>query len=167
MESDPERRDGRVVEDATLEMLCRGNSTVGSNPTLSAIFEILPKNELLAFKIARCLLLAACDFLYLKLRITFLDIKTLFCWIFQEGWILKRVESLLLCFLVFFENKKKTSTFSLPDTECCRIRAPITNPRSKPAKFRAVELKTALLDMRNRLPGGSLKSVFLPVKHQK
>ena len=32
------RRDGRVVEGATLEMLCRGNSTVGSNPTFSAIF---------------------------------------------------------------------------------------------------------------------------------
>ena len=32
------RRDGRVVEGATLEMLCRGNSTVSSNLTLSAIF---------------------------------------------------------------------------------------------------------------------------------
>ena len=31
-------RDGRVVEGAALEMLCRGNPTVGSNPTLSAIF---------------------------------------------------------------------------------------------------------------------------------
>ena len=34
----PNWRDGRVVEGAALEMLCRGNSTVGSNPTLSAIF---------------------------------------------------------------------------------------------------------------------------------
>ena len=32
------RRDGRVVEGARLESVCRGNSTVGSNPTLSAIF---------------------------------------------------------------------------------------------------------------------------------
>ena len=32
-----------MVEGATLEMLCRGNSTVGSNPTLSAIF--LPPSE--------------------------------------------------------------------------------------------------------------------------
>ena len=32
------RRDGRVVEGAALEMLCGGNFTVGSNPTLSAIF---------------------------------------------------------------------------------------------------------------------------------
>ena len=32
------RRDGRVVEGAALEMLYRGNSIVGSNPTLSAIF---------------------------------------------------------------------------------------------------------------------------------
>ena len=31
-----ERRDGRVVEGARLESVCRGNSTVGSNPTLSA-----------------------------------------------------------------------------------------------------------------------------------
>ena len=29
-----------MVEGATLEMLCRGNSTVGSNPTLSAIFTL-------------------------------------------------------------------------------------------------------------------------------
>ena len=29
-----------MVEGAALEMLCRGNSTVGSNPTLSAIFLI-------------------------------------------------------------------------------------------------------------------------------
>ena len=34
-----------MVEDATLEMLCRGNSTVGSNPTLSAIF-LLPSDSL-------------------------------------------------------------------------------------------------------------------------
>ena len=32
------RRDVRVVEGARLESVCRGNSTVGSNPTLSAIF---------------------------------------------------------------------------------------------------------------------------------
>jgi hypothetical protein len=33
-----ERRDVRVVEGARLESVCRGNSTVGSNPTLSANF---------------------------------------------------------------------------------------------------------------------------------
>jgi hypothetical protein len=32
------RRDVRVVEGARLESVCRGNSTVGSNPTLSASF---------------------------------------------------------------------------------------------------------------------------------
>src|SRR5262245_37534510 len=32
-----ERRDVRVVEGARLESVCRGNSTVGSNPTLSAM----------------------------------------------------------------------------------------------------------------------------------
>jgi hypothetical protein len=32
-----QRRDVRVVEGARLESVCRGNSTVGSNPTLSAI----------------------------------------------------------------------------------------------------------------------------------
>ena len=32
------RRDVRVVEGARLESVCRGNSTVGSNPTLSANF---------------------------------------------------------------------------------------------------------------------------------
>jgi hypothetical protein len=31
-----ERRDVRVVEGARLESVCRGNPTVGSNPTLSA-----------------------------------------------------------------------------------------------------------------------------------
>ena len=31
-----QRRDVRVVEGARLESVCRGNSTVGSNPTLSA-----------------------------------------------------------------------------------------------------------------------------------
>src|SRR5688572_24117634 len=31
-----ERRDVRVVEGARLESVCRGNLTVGSNPTLSA-----------------------------------------------------------------------------------------------------------------------------------
>ena len=30
------RRDGREAEGARLESVCRGNSTVGSNPTLSA-----------------------------------------------------------------------------------------------------------------------------------
>ena len=34
------RRDGRVVEGARLESVCRGNSTVGSNPTLSAILSL-------------------------------------------------------------------------------------------------------------------------------
>ena len=34
--SDQIRRDVRVVEGARLESVCRGNSTVGSNPTLSA-----------------------------------------------------------------------------------------------------------------------------------
>jgi hypothetical protein len=33
-----ERRDVRVVEGARLESVCRGDSTVGSNPTLSANF---------------------------------------------------------------------------------------------------------------------------------
>src|SRR6187399_1919933 len=33
--SDQVRRDVRVVEGARLESVCRGNSTVGSNPTLS------------------------------------------------------------------------------------------------------------------------------------
>ena len=33
------RRDVRVVEGARLESVCRGNSTVGSNPTLSAILQ--------------------------------------------------------------------------------------------------------------------------------
>ena len=32
------RRDGRVVEGARLESVCRGNSTEGSNPSLSANF---------------------------------------------------------------------------------------------------------------------------------
>ena len=39
------RRDGRVVEDAALEMLCRGNLTVGSNPTLSANFFLSRKTR--------------------------------------------------------------------------------------------------------------------------
>ncbi len=34
------RRDGRVAEGARLESVCRGNSTVGSNPTLSANFAL-------------------------------------------------------------------------------------------------------------------------------
>ena len=39
------RRDGRVVEGAALEMLYRGNSIVGSNPTLSAIFILKKEAE--------------------------------------------------------------------------------------------------------------------------
>jgi hypothetical protein len=38
------RRDVRVVEGARLESVCRGNSTVGSNPTLSAT-SFLPISE--------------------------------------------------------------------------------------------------------------------------
>ena len=41
-----ERRDVRVVEGARLESVCRGNSTVGSNPTLSAIRKLLSLNNL-------------------------------------------------------------------------------------------------------------------------
>jgi hypothetical protein len=41
-----ERRDVRVVEGARLESVCRGNSTVGSNPTLSAIRKRLILNHL-------------------------------------------------------------------------------------------------------------------------
>ncbi len=37
---DPRRRGGRVVEGAALEMLFRGNSNEGSNPSLS-----VPKRE--------------------------------------------------------------------------------------------------------------------------
>src|SRR5512145_801712 len=37
-----ERRDVRVVEGARLESVCRGNSTVGSNPTLSASSSLGP-----------------------------------------------------------------------------------------------------------------------------
>ena len=37
------RRGDRVAEGARLEIVCRGNSTVGSNPTLSAIS--LPRPE--------------------------------------------------------------------------------------------------------------------------
>ena len=36
--SSPKWRDGRVAEGARLESVFRGNSNVGSNPTLSAIF---------------------------------------------------------------------------------------------------------------------------------
>ena len=36
--SESSRRDGRVAEGARLESVFRGNSNVGSNPTLSAIF---------------------------------------------------------------------------------------------------------------------------------
>src|ERR1041385_1221140 len=35
------RRDGRVAEGARLESVFRGNSNVGSNPTLSARFKVL------------------------------------------------------------------------------------------------------------------------------
>jgi hypothetical protein len=35
--SNPIWRDGRVVEGAALEMLCRGNFTEGSNPSLSVL----------------------------------------------------------------------------------------------------------------------------------
>ena len=41
-----ERRDVRVVEGARLESVCGGNSTVGSNPTLSAISSYLSSNTL-------------------------------------------------------------------------------------------------------------------------
>jgi hypothetical protein len=41
-----ERRDVRVVEGARLESVCRGNSTEGSNPSLSAIFKPLNVNDL-------------------------------------------------------------------------------------------------------------------------
>src|SRR5712691_12564435 len=37
-------RGGRVAEGAALEMPCRGNSTVGSNPTPSAIFLMAVEN---------------------------------------------------------------------------------------------------------------------------
>ena len=40
-QSCPNRRDGRVVEGARLESVFRGNSNVGSNPTLSAMYLIL------------------------------------------------------------------------------------------------------------------------------
>ena len=36
-----ERRDVRVVEGARLESVCRGNSTEGSNPSLSATSNLL------------------------------------------------------------------------------------------------------------------------------
>src|ERR1017187_1660118 len=42
----PNRRDGRVVEGARLESVFRGNSNVGSNPTLSAIRNSLTLKEL-------------------------------------------------------------------------------------------------------------------------
>ena len=37
----PKRRDGRVAEGARLESVFRGNSNVGSNPTLSAIKSLM------------------------------------------------------------------------------------------------------------------------------
>ncbi len=37
-DTDLRRRDGRVAEGARLESVFRGNSNVGSNPTLSATF---------------------------------------------------------------------------------------------------------------------------------
>ncbi len=39
------RRDGRVVEGARLESVFRGNSNVGSNPTLSARLESIIYRE--------------------------------------------------------------------------------------------------------------------------
>ena len=42
-----ERRDVRVVEGARLESVCRGNSTVGSNPTLSAKSSAIDRRDLL------------------------------------------------------------------------------------------------------------------------
>ena len=42
-----QRRDGRVAEGARLESVFRGNSNVGSNPTLSA--KILKINKLSEF----------------------------------------------------------------------------------------------------------------------
>ena len=52
---DSKRRDVRVVEGARLESVCRGNSTVGSNPTLSvpsfsqnqSVFRRFPKSTIL------------------------------------------------------------------------------------------------------------------------
>src|SRR5437870_6141234 len=38
----PKRRDVRVVEGARLESVCRGNSTEGSNPSLSAKLRFAP-----------------------------------------------------------------------------------------------------------------------------
>jgi hypothetical protein len=38
------RRDGRVAEGARLESVFRGNSNVGSNPTLSASFKRLSRS---------------------------------------------------------------------------------------------------------------------------
>src|SRR5262245_59771799 len=43
-----ERRDVRVAEGARLESVCRGNSTVGSNPTLSAMNLQVFLNQLFA-----------------------------------------------------------------------------------------------------------------------
>jgi hypothetical protein len=39
-------RDGRVAEGARLESVFRGNSNVGSNPTLSAIMESITYNKM-------------------------------------------------------------------------------------------------------------------------
>jgi hypothetical protein len=44
-----ERRDVRVVEGARLESVCRGNSTVGSNPTLSANSQAIKYKRLISF----------------------------------------------------------------------------------------------------------------------
>ena len=41
------RRDGRVAEGARLESVFRGNSNVGSNPTLSAISKSNRTNRLI------------------------------------------------------------------------------------------------------------------------
>ena len=46
------RRDGRVVEGARLESVFRGNSNVGSNPTLSAIIDSLEPGTIWIFSIS-------------------------------------------------------------------------------------------------------------------
>ncbi len=46
-------RGGRVVEGARLESVFRGNSNVGSNPTLSATFVLLNLRVILRFRRAR------------------------------------------------------------------------------------------------------------------
>src|SRR6266851_1062850 len=48
------RRGVRAVEGARLESECRGNSTVGSNPTLSAILKIVPSRSTIAICATEC-----------------------------------------------------------------------------------------------------------------